>query len=50
MAPDIDPSVWETLQEYPFEGNVQELKNIVLAPQSFSRGKRYFYTTCRLLC
>nr|MDH3177127.1 sigma 54-interacting transcriptional regulator [Bacillus pumilus] len=29
MAPDIDPSVWETLQEYPFEGNVQELKNIV---------------------
>lgn len=29
MTPDIDPSVWETLQEYPFEGNVQELKNIV---------------------
>nr|WGD96862.1 hypothetical protein P5627_12970 [Bacillus safensis] len=29
MAPDIDPSVWEALQQYPFEGNVQELKNIV---------------------
>ncbi|WP_375565750.1 sigma 54-interacting transcriptional regulator [Bacillus pumilus] len=29
MTPDIDQSVWETLQEYPFEGNVQELKNIV---------------------
>ncbi|MFJ5963092.1 sigma 54-interacting transcriptional regulator [Bacillus sp. NPDC093026] len=29
LHPDIDPSVWDAFEQYPFEGNVQELKNII---------------------
>ncbi|MEH7684411.1 sigma 54-interacting transcriptional regulator [Bacillus safensis] len=42
MAPDIDPSVWEALQQYPFEGNVQELKNIVHYAASILEGHTVF--------
>lgn len=42
LHPDIDTSVWETLQQYPFEGNVQELKNIVHYAAAILEGQTVF--------
>ncbi|MBG9911189.1 Fis family transcriptional regulator [Bacillus xiamenensis] len=42
MKPDIDSSVWEFLQQYPFEGNVQELKNMVHYAASVLEGQTVF--------
>ncbi|OLP65074.1 hypothetical protein BACPU_20300 [Bacillus pumilus] len=39
---DIDTSVWEALQQYPFEGNVQELKNIVHYAAAILEGQTVF--------
>ncbi|MEI4788808.1 sigma 54-interacting transcriptional regulator [Bacillus sp. FJAT-53060] len=42
VQPDIDTSVWDTLQQYPFEGNVQELKNIVHYAATILKGQTVF--------
>ncbi|MGP3738918.1 sigma 54-interacting transcriptional regulator [Bacillus sp. 4A_MP2] len=42
MTPDIDSSVWEVLQQYSFEGNVQELKNIVHYAAAILEGQTVF--------
>ncbi|KEP27412.1 MULTISPECIES: sigma 54-interacting transcriptional regulator [Bacillus] len=42
IQPDIDTSVWETLQQYPFEGNVQELKNMVHYAAAILEGQTVF--------
>ncbi|PCK21134.1 Fis family transcriptional regulator [Bacillus pumilus] len=42
VQPDIDTSVWDTLQQYPFEGNVQELKNIVHYAAAILEGQTVF--------
>lgn len=42
ITPDIDSSVWEVLQQYSFEGNVQELKNIVHYAAAILEGQTVF--------
>jgi DNA-binding NtrC family response regulator len=38
VAPDFTPAAWRTLHDYPFPGNVRELRQAIEAALAASRG------------